>query len=122
MNQKMNWRGRLGARLSAIKLYPTRISLTTPCILDEDLHYGMNPIQVPRDYRSIFITPAAPVNLSQFGVFPLVELLSFGGGIGNFHASSNLRFFAANTGPESKTSGVLQGGVFSRMRYYGEYI
>jgi hypothetical protein len=74
---------------------------------DEDLHYLTN--QIPEDYTSFFITPAARVRF-----FPEVNLspwISFGGGIGHFQASSNLLFFGKNTGNRGATTGVVQGGV-----------
>jgi hypothetical protein len=74
---------------------------------DEDLNYGLN--QIPKQYHSIFITPAARVNLIPKLAFS--PWFSFGGGIGHFGASSDLLFGGANPGPRSKTTGVLEGGV-----------
>lgn len=74
---------------------------------DEDLHYFTN--QIPQQYSSFFITPAARVRF-----FPEVAFspwISFGGGLGHFQASSNLLFFGKNTGNRGETTGVLQGGV-----------
>jgi opacity protein-like surface antigen len=74
---------------------------------DEDLHYFTN--QVPQQYSSIFITPAARLRL-----FPEVAFspwVSFGGGLGHFQASSSLVFGGNNTGNRGETTGVLQGGV-----------
>jgi hypothetical protein len=74
---------------------------------DEDLHYFTD--QIPEGYSSFFITPAARVRF-----FPDVSFspwVSFGGGLGHFHASSNLLFFGKNTGNRNQTTGVLQGGV-----------
>jgi hypothetical protein len=75
--------------------------------LDEDLNYGLN--QVPRDYKSIFITPAARVTFLHD--FPFSPWVSFGAGIGHFQAGKNLVFFGTNTGHRVKTTGVLQGGL-----------
>src|SRR5258708_3232595 len=53
---------------------------------DEDLNYGMN--QIPIQYSSIFITPAARVTLiPDLAVSPW---FSFGGGLGRFVASKDL--------------------------------
>jgi hypothetical protein len=74
---------------------------------DEDLHYFTD--QIPQQYSSLFITPAARVRF-----FPDVAFspwISFGGGLGHFEASSNLVFFGKNTGNRGETTGVLQGGV-----------
>jgi hypothetical protein len=83
--------------------------LEVPAIFnpDEDLNYGTN--QIPKDYSSYFITPAARLNLiPALAVSPWV---SFGGGIGHFVASKELLFFGTNNGHRVETTGVLQGGV-----------
>jgi hypothetical protein len=85
------------------------IAIEVPAIFnpDEDLHYFTN--QIPEDYSSIFITPSARVRF-----FPDVDFspwVSFGGGLGYFHASSDLLFFGKNTGNRGETTGILQGGV-----------
>ena len=74
---------------------------------DEDLNYGQN--QVPKQYRSIFITPAARLNLIPELAFS--PWFSFGGGLGHFSASDDLIFGGANPGPRAKTTGVLQGAL-----------
>src|SRR5262249_15803603 len=72
---------------------------------DEDLNYGTN--QIPREYSSFFVTPAARVNfIPDLSISPWV---SFGGGLGHFQASKNLLYFGSNPGPRVKTTGVLQG-------------
>ena len=85
------------------------LAIEVPAIFnpDEDLHYFAN--QVPRQYNSFFVTPAARLRL-----FPEVAFspwVSFGGGLGHFQASSNLVFAGKNTGNRGATTGVLQGGV-----------
>jgi hypothetical protein len=82
---------------------------------DEDLNYGLNTI--PKQYRSLFITPAARVTLiPRLAVSPW---FSFGGGIGHFGASDDLLFGGANPGPRGKTTGVLEGGVGMDVRFPG---
>jgi hypothetical protein len=74
---------------------------------DEELHYFTD--QIPQGYSSFFITPAARVRF-----FPNVNVspwISFGGGLGHFHASSSLLFFGKNNGNRGETTGVVQGGV-----------
>lgn len=74
---------------------------------DEDLHYFTD--QIPQQYSSIFVTPAARVRFfPELGFSPWV---SFGGGLGHFEASSHLLFYGSNTGSRGSTSGVLEGGV-----------
>ena len=79
---------------------------------DEDLNYGID--QVPKQYSSILITPAARVTLiPNLAVSPW---FSFGGGIGHFVASKDLIFYGTNPGPRIKTTGVLEGGVGMDVR------
>ena len=93
------------------------IAVEVPVIFnpDEDLNYGLN--QVPLQYSSRFITPAARVTLiPNLAVSPW---FSFGGGFGHFSASSDLLFGGTNPGPRGKTTGILQGGVGMDVRFPG---
>jgi hypothetical protein len=85
------------------------LSAEIPAIFnpDEDIHYASN--QVPRDYSSIFITPAARLRLIPDMAFS--PWFSLGGGFGHFVSSSSLIYYGSNTGNRSATSGVVQGGV-----------
>jgi hypothetical protein len=74
---------------------------------DEDIHYFTD--QVPKDYSSIFITPAV-----RFRLFPETAVspwISLGAGLGHFQASSDLLFSGKNIHSRGETTGVLQGGV-----------
>ena len=74
---------------------------------DEDLNFGLDA--VPKDYWSIFATPAVRVSFARnFFISPWVSL---GGGIGHFAASKDLVFFGSNPGPRIKTTGVMHGGI-----------
>ena len=74
---------------------------------DEDLNYGLN--QVPAQYSSMFLTPAARVRFFEgLGFQPWV---SFGGGLGRFVASKDLVFGGTNPGHRIKTTGVLDGAI-----------
>lgn len=74
---------------------------------DEDLNYGIN--QIPGQYSSIFLTPAARVRfMEELAFHPWV---SFGGGVGHFVASRDLVFGGTNPGPRIKTTGALDGAV-----------
>ena len=91
------------------KYFWGELSAEVPVIVnfDEDLNYGTN--QIPKEYSSYFITPAARVNfIPDLMVSPW---LSFGGGFGIFHASDKLLYFNSNTGDRTKVTGVLQGGI-----------
>jgi len=82
---------------------------------DEDLSYGVN--QIPKQYGSTFITPAARVNLiPDLAVSPW---FSFGGGIGHFVASKDLQYGGVNPGHRVKTTGALQGGIGMDVRFPG---
>lgn len=85
------------------------LSIEVPVVVnpDEDLNYGLN--QVPKDYSSIFVTPAARVNfLQDFSVSPWV---SFGGGLAHYVASKDLVFFGTNPGHRVDNSGALEAGI-----------
>jgi hypothetical protein len=75
--------------------------------VDQDLHYFTN--QIPQDYSSIFITPAARLRLIPTMAFS--PWFSFGGGFGRFGSSASLIYGGSNSGSRGVTSGVLQGGV-----------
>lgn len=90
------------------------LSAELPVIVnfDEDLNYGTN--QIPNQYSSYFITPAARVNLiPNLAISPWISL---GGGIGIFHASNQLLHFGTNTGDRTKVTGMLQGGIGMDVR------
>src|SRR5258708_4553194 len=84
------------------------LTVEVPVIVnpDEDLNYGTD--QIPHQYSSYFVTPAARVNLiPDLAVSPWV---SFGGGIGHFVASKHLDFFGTIPEHRIKTTGVLHDG------------
>ena len=84
---------------------------------DEDLHAAQNV--VPGQYSSIFITPAARLNLfPEQAVSPWV---SFGGGFGHFGESSTLLFGGLNPGQTGTTTGVLQAGVGLDVKIIGRF-
>lgn len=62
---------------------------------------------VPNDYQSLFVTPAARLNL--FPITAVSPWISFGGGFGRFGQSKTLDFSGTNPG-KSSTTGVIQGG------------
>jgi hypothetical protein len=84
---------------------------------DEDLNAAQNV--VPGQYSSIFITPAARLNLfPEQAVSPWV---SFGGGFGHFGESSTLLFGGLNPGKTGTTTGVLQAGVGLDVKIFGRF-
>jgi hypothetical protein len=74
---------------------------------DEDLNYGINA--VPKQYSSMFLTPAARVRFFEGMAFQ--PWVSLGGGIGRFVASKDMVFFGPNTGHRIETTGVLDAGI-----------
>jgi hypothetical protein len=84
--------------------------------LDEDLGSGGD--LVPKDYKQIFVTPAARLNL--FPATAVSPWVSFGGGFGHFSENKNLNYFGANPG-SSSTSGVIQGGLGLDVRAWRRF-
>lgn len=76
---------------------------------DEDLNAGSvaNPV-VPVNYKQLFVTPAARLNL--FPTTAVSPWVSFGAGIGHFSQGDKLVFGGTNPG-KSTTSGTVQGGI-----------
>ena len=75
---------------------------------DIDLNAGMYGFSVvPGDMKSLFVTPAARVNL--FPTTAVSPWVSLGAGFGHFSESSQLIYGGTNTG-KSTTGFVLQGG------------
>lgn len=90
------------------KYSSTSFAVELPVVFDsdEDLTYGAN--QVPLQYRSIFVSPAARLTfLPDYVVSPWV---SFGGGMAHFQASKQLLFGGTNPGPRVKTTGAMEIG------------
>lgn len=85
------------------------LSVEIPVIFnpDEDLNFDLN--QIPKDYSSVFVTPAARVNFIQNSFFS--PWVSFGGGIAHYVASKDLVFFGANAGHRVNNSGALEAGI-----------
>ena len=84
---------------------------------DEDVHAAQNV--VPGQYSSIFVTPAARLNLfPEQAVSPWV---SFGGGFGHFGESSTLLFGGSNPSKTGTTTGVLQAGVGLDVKIFGRF-
>jgi len=76
---------------------------------DEDLNAGdYGNSVVPSDYKQLFVTPAARLNL--FPTTAVSPWVSLGGGVAHFSESKTLIYGGTNPGG-SKTSGVLEAGV-----------
>jgi hypothetical protein len=93
------------------------LSLEVPVVfnIDEDVHSALDT--TPRQFSSIFITPAARINaFPEQGVSPWISL---GGGFGHFGDSSSLEFGGNYTGKSGTTVGVLQAGVGLDVKIIG---
>ena len=96
-------------QLRFFKWADSSVGIEVPVIYnpDEDLNFGMNVI--PKQYSSVFLTPAVRVSfVRNFFVSPWVSL---GGGVGYFSSSKDAVFFGPYTGHRIKVTGVMHGGV-----------
>jgi hypothetical protein len=84
--------------------------------LDEDLNSGENV--VPKNYKQIFVTPSARLNL--FPATAVSPWVSLGGGFAHFTENSTLIYGGPNPG-SSSTSGVLQGGFGLDVRVLHQF-
>jgi Outer membrane protein beta-barrel domain len=84
--------------------------------IDEDLNAGaFGAAVVPFDYKALFITPAARVNL--FPTTAVSPWVSLGAGFGHFSEGNSLVFGGTNPG-KSTTNFVLEGGLGLDVRVW----
>ncbi len=84
---------------------------------DEDLNAGgFGNAVVPTDYKQLFITPAARLNL--FPTTAVSPWVSLGGGFAHFSQGNILDYGGTNPG-KSTTSGVLEGGAGLDVKLVG---
>jgi hypothetical protein len=84
--------------------------------LREKLNSGSDV--VPPNYKQIFVTPSARLNL-----FPATKVspwVSLGGGFGYFNENKNLLYYGPNPGGSS-TTGVLQIGVGLDLQVWSRF-
>jgi hypothetical protein len=94
------------------------VSAEVPVVfnLDEDLGSGGDV--VPTNYKQIFVTPSARLNL--FPATAVSPWVSLGAGFGHFSEDKTLNYGGVNPGGSS-TSGVLQGGVGLDVRVWHRF-
>jgi len=95
------------------------IAVEVPFVVnpDEDIHAAQNI--VPGNYSTIFVTPAARLNLfPEKGFSPWV---SFGGGFSHFSENSTLEFGGPNPIKSGTTTGVLQAGIGLDVKVIGRF-
>ena len=91
------------------------LSLEVPVVVNWDEDLASDAVQVPKSFKSYFVTPSARLNLfSNSAVSPWV---SFGGGVGRFSESST-QVAGSKTGT---TTGALQAGLGLDVRVFGRF-
>ena len=108
--QRSEFEVEYGRRLFVAPIYSRlRLKCWSMYNPDEDLNAGAYGFAVvPTDYKQLFMTPAARVNL--FPTTAVSPWVSFGGGFGHFSQGKVLDYGGANPG-KSTTTGVIQGGI-----------
>ena len=92
------------------------LSLEVPVVVNWDEDLASDAAQVPKSFKSYFVTPSARLNVfANSAVSPWVSL---GGGIGRFSESSSQVSGAAKTGT---TTGALQAGLGLDVRFFGRF-
>jgi Outer membrane protein beta-barrel domain len=84
--------------------------------LDEDLNSG-NDV-VPKDYKQIFVTPSARLNL--FPDTAVSPWVSVGAGFAHFSENKDLLYYGPNPG-SSSTSAAIQGGFGLDVRVLHQF-
>jgi hypothetical protein len=92
------------------------LSLEVPVVVNWDEDLASDAPQIPKSFKSYFVTPSARLNVfSNSAVSPWVSL---GGGIGRFSESSTQVSGAGKTGT---TTGALQAGLGLDVRLIGRF-
>jgi hypothetical protein len=92
------------------------LSLEVPVVVNWDEDLNSDALQIPKSFKSYFVTPSARLNVfSNSAVSPWVSL---GGGIGRFSESSTQVSGAGKTGT---TTGALQAGLGLDVRLIGRF-
>jgi hypothetical protein len=93
------------------------VSLEVPVVVNWDEDLASDAPQVPKDFKSFFVTPSARLNIfSNSAVSPWV---SFGGGVGRFNESSTQ--VAGVSSKTGTTTGALQAGLGLDVRVFGRF-
>jgi opacity protein-like surface antigen len=93
------------------------LSLEVPVVVNWDEDLASDASQVPKNFKSYFVTPSARLNL--FANSAVSPWASIGGGIGRFNESSTqVSGAASKTGT---TTGALQVGLGLDVRVLGRF-
>jgi hypothetical protein len=105
----LTFEGEYARRFIVTPIYSISAEAVIAYNRDVDLNAGeYGHAVVPTDYKELFITPAARVNL--FPTTAVSPWVSLGAGFGHFSEGSQLDYSGINPG-KSTTSGVVQGGI-----------
>ena len=120
----LTFEGEYARRLLVTPIYSIAAEGVVAYNYDLDVNGGAYQFAVvPPDMKSLFVTPAARVNL--FPTTAVSPWVSLGAGVGHFSQSSTLIYGGANPG-KSTTAFVLEGGlgldvkVWKRLSIRGE--
>jgi hypothetical protein len=102
------------ARVLGKRFWSLYLEFPVAVNLDEDMN--SNSSQVPTQFRSYFVTPAARFHVFSNGA--ISPWVSLGGGFGHFSESSTLLSGAPNRGKTGTTTGVFQSGVGIDMKAF----
>jgi len=93
------------------------LSLEVPVVVNLDEDLASDAEQVPKSFKSYFVTPSARLNaFANSAVSPWVSL---GGGIGRFSESSTQ--VAGVSSKTGTTTGALQAGLGLDVRVFGRF-
>jgi hypothetical protein len=93
------------------------LSLEVPVVVNLDEDLASDAVQVPKSFKSYFVTPSARLNaFANSAVSPWVSL---GGGIGRFSESSTQ--VAGVSSKTGTTTGALQAGLGLDVRVFGRF-
>ena len=98
-----------------LELGPAAVSIEVPVVINWDEDLASDASQVPKNFKSYFVTPSARLNL--FANSAVSPWASIGGGIGRFNESS-VSGVSSKTGT---TTGALQLGLGLDVRVFGRF-
>src|ERR1700680_1985562 len=91
------------------------VSIEVPVVINWDEDLNSDAVQIPKNFKSYFVTPSARLNIfSNSAVSPWASL---GGGIGHFSESSTQ--IAGAPSKTGTTTGALQAGLGLDVRVFG---
>ena len=96
---------------------PASVSLEVPFVVDWDEHLASDAPQIPRSFKSYFVTPSARLNI--FANSAVSPWVSFGGGVGRFNESSTL--ISGVPSKTGTTTGAVQAGLGLDVSVYGKF-